>query len=282
MSGERKLRVGMGQLLVEGGEPERNFERAGKMVKEASEKNCDIILLPETIDFAWTHPSAYEEALPIPGRFSEIFCNMATKYNIHICVGLTERHKDNRLFNTAILIDDDGKILLKYNKINLLEVEQPFYEVGKHLAVVDTKLGSVGINICSDNYKESVHIGKTLGAMGAQIILSPASWTVDYNITELDDPYEDKWTSPLSYIAKTFDMVVVSTTSVGYIVGGPYEGKKKVGCSMAVDKNGIIKKGQFNEFAGELIITDATIPEKIEKGTALLRKAIEKGLVKEV
>ena len=30
----KQLRVGMGQLLVEGGEPERNLERAEKMIQE--------------------------------------------------------------------------------------------------------------------------------------------------------------------------------------------------------------------------------------------------------
>ncbi|MFP4117435.1 MAG: carbon-nitrogen hydrolase family protein [Candidatus Woesearchaeota archaeon] len=276
------IKIAMGQLLVEGGEPERNFERAEKMCKEAQDKEADLIIFPEAIDFAWTHPSCYKEAVPIPGSFSDKFCEMATQYNLHICVGLTERREDGRLYNTALLIDDKGKIILKYHKINLLEVEQPFYEVGDRLGVVDTKFGKIGVNICSDNYMESVHIGKTLGAMGAQIILSPASWTVDYSVTEEDDPYKDKWIKPLSYIAYLYDALVISTTSVGYIVGGPYEGKKKIGRSLAVNGDGIIKEGQFNEFAGEVIFLETRIPKREEKGTALTRKIREKGIVPEV
>jgi predicted amidohydrolase len=61
------MRVGMAQLLVEGGEPERNFERAEKLIRQAKNEHCDLVLLPETLDFAWTHPSALKEALPIPG-----------------------------------------------------------------------------------------------------------------------------------------------------------------------------------------------------------------------
>ena len=56
------LRIGMAQLLVEGGEPERNFERAEVMIKDASSKDCQIILLPECMDLAWTHPSSEKEA----------------------------------------------------------------------------------------------------------------------------------------------------------------------------------------------------------------------------
>ena len=56
-----KVKIGLGQLLVEGGEPWRNFERAQKMISKAAKEGCDIIHLPETIDFAWTHPSAHTE-----------------------------------------------------------------------------------------------------------------------------------------------------------------------------------------------------------------------------
>ncbi len=279
---DKFVKIAMGQLLVEGGEPDRNIERAEKMVKEAKEKTSDIILLPETIDFAWAHHSCLKEAFPIPGKYSDMFCEMALKYNIYICVGLTEKVENGKLFNTAILINNSGKIIIKYHKINLLDVEQPFYQVGSFLRVADTEFGKIGINICADNYKNSVHIGKTLGAMGAQIILVPSSWTVDCGITEENDPYGDKWTKPLSYIAEMYNLIIISTTSVGYIVGGPYEGKKKIGCSLAVNADGILAKGQFNEFAGEIIYIETKIPFNKEKGTNLTKKIESQGFASEI
>ena len=95
---------------------------------------------------------------------------------------------------------------------------------------------------------------------------------VDYFITEEDDPYQDKWVKPLSTLAKLYNMVVISTTSVGYIVGGPYEGKKKVGCSLAVGQDGILKQGQFNEFAGALEVVEFDIPQPQDKGTQIGNK----------
>ncbi len=279
---KKEIKVAMAQLLVEGGEPERNIYRAKEMIISASKEKCDLILLPETIDFAWTHPSAFKEALPIPGKYSDEFCSIAKKNNIFICVGLTEKRIDNKLFNTAILINNKGEIILKYHKINLLEVEQPFYEVGNILKVVNTKIGKIGVNICADNYIGSIHIAKTLASMGAQIILSPSSWTVDYNLTEIDDPYSNKWIEPLKYISQMYNITMVSTTSVGYIVGGPYEGKKKIGCSLAINSSGIIKKGQFNEFAGELIYFKEKLPENKEKGTTLNSKILNKGFKPEI
>lgn len=277
-----KIKLAMGQLLLEGGEPDRNLVRAEKMIQRAKEQGADLIILPEAIDFVWTHPSAFDEALPIPGKYSDLLCQWAKTFGIYICVGLTERHSSNKLFNTAILIDDKGTILTKYHKINLIEVEQPFYEVGNVLSVIDSPWGKIGINICADNYRGSVHIAKTLCAMGAQIILSPSSWTVDHSINEVNDPYEDKWIAPLSYIADMYNVLVISTTSVGYIVGGPYEGKKMIGCSLAVDRSGIIKQGPFNEFAGELIILETVVPKSDIKGDVLNKDIKSRGFIEEV
>ena len=261
------MRIGLGQLLVEGGEPARNLARAVEQIAQAAAQQCDLVLLPETLDFAWTHPSALYEAQPIPGPFSDQLCQAAAQHGLYVCAGLTERDPDGRNYNAAILIDPQGKIILKYHKINLLDIEQPFYAVGQTLNVVATPLGKIGVNICSDNYLDGLPIGHTLARMGADFILAPSSWTVDYSLTEEHDPYKEKWLRPFSILAQLYNVVVAGTTSVGYIVGGPYEGKKSVGCSLAVDAQGVQAQGAFNEFAGQLVVADLTRPNRPEKGT---------------
>ena len=84
---------------------------------------------------------------------------------------------------------------------------------------------------------------------------------------EEEDPYRDKWYKPFYTLASLYDLVIVSATSVGYIVGGPYEGKKMVGCSLAVGSNGLFAQGIYNEFAGELVIADVSVSQRPEKGT---------------
>lgn len=271
------LRVGMGQLLVEGGEPDRNLERAALMIAEAAQQRCDVVLLPETLDFAWTHPSALTEAQPIPGLYSDRLCQEAIRHQIYICAGLTERGANGLNYNAAILINPKGEIITKYHKINLLTVEHPYYAVGQTLNVVDTPLGKIGVNICADNFLDGLSIGHTLARMGAEFILSPSSWTVDYSITEEDDPYREKWVKPYSILAQLYNVTVIGTTSVGYIVGGPYEGKKSVGCSLAVDASGIRAQGTFNEFAGDLVVADLPRPVRAEKGTQIGEMLLRKG-----
>ena len=265
---KNKIKVGMGQLLVEGGEPKRNLERAQLMIEEASKKNCDFILLPECLDLGWTHPSLKTEALTIPGLYSNKICEHAEKFNIYVCAGLTEK-EDYKIYNSAILVDPNGKIILKYRKINILSKALEYYSIGTKLSVVNTPFGIFGVNICSDNYSDSLEIGHVLARMGAQIIFSPSSWTVDYNATEENDPYGEKWLGPFKTLASLYNLIIISTTSVGYLVGGPFEGRKMVGCSMAVNRKGIILKGSFNEFAGELTVVETEIPQRIEKGTQI-------------
>ena len=272
----RRIKIGMGQLLVEGGEPRRNLERAAQMITDARERSCEIIVLPEVLDLGWTHPSAFHEAQPIPGPSSDCLCEAAKHHRIWVCAGLTEKDEDKR-YNAALLIDSEGEIVLKYRKINCLAVEQPFYEIGQTLSVVDTDFGKIGVNICADNYLDGLHIGHALARMGAQVILSPSSWTVDYAIDETHDPYKEKWIKPYSILAGLYDLVIIGATSVGYIVGGPYEGKKMIGCSLAVDKTGIVAQGKFNEFAGDLVVADVSIPKREEKGTLIGEKLKKRG-----
>ena len=267
----------MGQLLVEGGEPDRNLKRAGKMLEEAAEKSCRLVLLPECLDLAWTHPSAKTEAQSIPGPYSDILCKLAQTHNLYLCAGLTERSED-KIYNTAIFISPEGNILLKYRKINVLTVAQDIYSIGETLSVVKTPFGVVGVNICSDNYIDSLDIGHTLARMGAQIILSPSSWTVDYSTVEGDILYGKKWLKPYQTLAVAHDLIVVSATAVGVIVGGVYEGKKMVGCSLAVNKDGIIAEGKYNEFTGQLVIADITIPPPRVLGTAIGESLKMRGL----
>ena len=189
-------------------------------------------------------------------------------YSIRSCVKYS-------FYNSSIICDSKGQIICKYRKINILSEAQDYYSIGKNLSVIDTPFGNVGLNICSDNYEDSLEIGNTLGRMGAQIILSPSSWTVDYNITEENDPYGDKWIKPYQTLANIFDLVVVSTTSVGYLVGGPFEGRKMVGCSLIVNKDGVQYRGKFNEIAGDLGVEKINVPKSNLKGTMIGKRMRE-------
>jgi len=61
------FRLGMAQVLVEGGRIEANLARAELMITRAADEGCAAVVLPECLDVGWTSPSARELAQPIPG-----------------------------------------------------------------------------------------------------------------------------------------------------------------------------------------------------------------------
>lgn len=264
-----KLKISLGQILLEGGEPDRNFQRIIESANFANENGAKILLLPECSDIAWTHPSYSSKSQPIPGKYTDILSEIAKKNDLYICCGLTEKSNDN-FFNSAVLLDNNGKLIHKYRKINVLS-KGKIYSVGKSLSVVETDIGNIGINICSDNYANSICISETLCRMGAEIILSPSSWTVDYSDNS-KDPYGIKWKAPINFISKKYSMIFATVTSVGYIVGGPFEGRKMVGCSFISQNGNVIVQGIRNEVAGENILSEVEIHKNNLLGTDLSEK----------
>ena len=104
------------------------------MITGASHESCQVVVLPECLDLGWTHPSARQLAKEIPGETSDRLCEAAKSNEIMGVAGLTER-EGNRIYNSAVLIDQSGRILLKHRKINELSIAHDFYSIGNVLSV---------------------------------------------------------------------------------------------------------------------------------------------------
>jgi predicted amidohydrolase len=248
------LNVAMCQMLVEPGLPERNLGRARRMICDAAAAGCEFAVLPECLDLGWTFPGAPELAEPIPGRFSAALCEAAAGAGIHVVAGLTERAGD-RLHNAAVLISPEGSILLLHRKINLLPgVEDGVYSRGDRLGVARAAGATVGVNICADNFPDSLELGRSLARMGAEILLSPCAWAVDADHDNRLDPYGDLWSDAYGTLARECGMAVVGVSNVGRIEGGPWKGRKCIGCSLAVGAGGeTIEQGPYGDGAEALL-----------------------------
>lgn len=248
------MKIAMCQMAVEPGLPERNLERAVRMIRDAAASKAEAAVLPECLDFGWTFPGAAVAAHPIPGPFSEELCGAARRHTIHVAAGLTERD-GGRLYNAAVLVSPEGRILLHHRKINLLiGVEDSFYTTGDRLGVTRAAGVVTGLNICADNFPESLAIGETLARMGAQILLSPCAWAVEAGHDNRSDPYGALWRGSYGALARRFGLPVVGVSNVGPITGGPWEGRKCIGCSLAMAGGGeIAAVGPYGESAEALI-----------------------------
>jgi predicted amidohydrolase len=270
-------KVGMGQILVEGGARAANLRRAVAMIGQAARKGCRIVVLPECLDCGWTYPGSARLAEPVPGASSGILAAAARDNRIYVAAGLTE--KDGaRIYNTAVLISDRGDILLKHRKINVLTIAQDIYDIGDRLGVAHTPLGTIGIDICADNFPDAFVLGHALARMGAQLILAPSSWAVDGDHDNTKDPYGGFWMRSHSELARLYDLTIISVSNVGWIHAGVWKGRKCIGCSMAVGPGGKkLADGPYGVAAEHLDIVDVTLVPPAVKGTAISPMLKDKG-----
>ncbi|WP_422081227.1 carbon-nitrogen hydrolase family protein [Ulvibacterium sp.] len=238
------LNVGIGQMHVDGGNPEVNLKNAALFIKEAAEKSCDVVVLPECLDFGWTNSSAIQGAQPIPGAHSKILQEAAKKSAIYVVAGLTERNGD-KIHNTALLISPTGEILGTHRKVNILDIAQHIYTPGTSCTVTPTDLGMVGMNICADNSPTTNELGHALGYMGADIILSPCSWAVPPDYDNEKTPYGDIWKESYTEIAQKHHIPVVGVSNTGLVKDGEWKGWWCIGASLVVSRDGEIQK-QFD------------------------------------
>jgi predicted amidohydrolase len=262
-----RFTFGVGQILVEGGQPHRNLDRAAAMVRSAGEAGCRAIVLPECLDVGWTHPSAKHLAKPIPGKHSQLLGDAARSSGLYVVAGLTERSGDE-IYNSAVLLSPEGEILLKHRKINELDIASSLYGSGTSLAVARTELGAIGITICADNFPDSLVFGHSLARMGAQILLSPCAWAVDADHDNFREPYGALWLDAYVPLARMYDLTIVAASNVGWLSDGPWKGRKCIGCSLAVGPGGdVLMKGPYGENAEALLRVEVEPRPPIARGT---------------
>jgi predicted amidohydrolase len=258
----------MGQMLVEPGKPDSNMARAMHMIRDAAKKACRVVVLPECLDLGWTDPSAASAATPIPGARSDELAAAARANGIYVVAGLTERAGDE-VYNTAVFLSPAGELLLRHRKINELDIATSTYATGTDLAVRRTELGTVAVTICADNFPDSAVLAHSVARMGAQLLLSPCAWAVDADHDNLRDPYGQLWLDAYQPLARSYDMTAVGVSNVGWITGGPWQGRKCIGSSLAVGPGGeVLARGSYGQSAEELVVVEVSPRPAIARGTA--------------
>ncbi|MCP3677663.1 MAG: carbon-nitrogen hydrolase, partial [Deltaproteobacteria bacterium] len=128
----------------------------------------------------------------IPGESTTIFAEVARELGIVIIVPLFERDQSGDYFNSAAVIDVDGRLAGIYRKVHIpfdpLFYEKNYFKEGDGgFSVYDTKYGKVGLLICYDQWFPEA--ARCLTLMGADIIFYP---TAIGNI-EGHNPPEGDW-----------------------------------------------------------------------------------------
>ena len=265
------VRVALIQMYVEPGDAPANLRRARELVARAAEGGANVVVLPEALDCGWTHPSARQLAGPIPG--GETFrrlADAAVSCGVYVCAGLVERGGDGRtLYNAAVLIDPAGRLLLHHRKLNELDIAHDLYAPGDRLGVVRTPLATFGLMICADGFAAGHLVSRTLGLMGADVILSPSAWAVPAGHDNEKTPYGKVWRDCYGPVAKEFGLWVAGVSNVGPIPAGPWAGRRCIGCSMVVAPDGeVVLRGPYGEEAEDVLYVDVEPHRREVRGSS--------------
>jgi len=265
---QRNFKLAMIQMYVEGGALDINLKNAVERIEEAAQNGADIALLPEVLDLGWTHSSALDSSFSIPdGKTFNVLSKAAKENNIYLCAGIVEKDAD-KIYNTAVLIDNQGKLLIKHRKLNELDIAHNLYAQGDRLNVCDTEYGTIGIHICADAFAKDMTLSRSLGYMGADIILSPSSWAVPPDHDNAKEPYGDIWNQVYKPVAKEFRMWIIGVSNVGPVTDGPWKNWNCIGCSLVVNPDGEeVLQGPYGVNADIIIYVDITTLERPARGT---------------
>ena len=169
----RQVRLATVHYQPTGKSPRENCEEFAPLIAEAAKQRADLVVLGETVPSVGVKDKSlsFETAEPIPGPSTEFFGELAKQHSLHIAVSLYERDR-HLIYNSAVLLGPDGKLIGKYRKVCLPhgEVERGI-SPGHEYPVFDTKFGKVGLMICYDGFFPEV--ARELTNRGAEVIAWP-------------------------------------------------------------------------------------------------------------
>jgi predicted amidohydrolase len=115
-----------------------------------------------------------------------VLAELARTLGIHLCAGsLLERVPgEPRAYNTSCLFDPGGRLLARYRKIHLFDVDLPGRVTvresatrapGDEVVAVPTELGTLGLSVCYDLRFPELY--RRLARAGAEVLLVPSAFT---------------------------------------------------------------------------------------------------------
>jgi predicted amidohydrolase len=167
----RKVKIGTVYLRPKNSTPEKNLDLFCRQIDEAGRLKLDVVCLSEAITLVGTPQNAVQVAEPILGPACQRLAQAAKRNRVWVVAGLMERD-GKTVYNTAVLLDRDGKLAGKYRKVHLPREEwTKGIAPGGEYPVFQTEFGTVAIQICYDWFFPEVHA--ILALKGAEIIFAP-------------------------------------------------------------------------------------------------------------
>ena len=162
------FRLALVQLAV-GKNKTANIKRAAEKVSEASRNGAQVVSLPECFNspYGTKYFPEYAETVP-QGETCEALSKMAEDNGVYLIGGSIPEEENGKLFNTSTIWCPQGKLIQKFRKIHLFDIDVPgkitFKESealspGNEFVHFETPWTNIGIGICYDiRFADLAHI----------------------------------------------------------------------------------------------------------------------------
>lgn len=194
---------------------DESVKKAMDFLSMASKSKADIVCFPELFTDRWfpqeIEAGKIDENLKLAesaaGPTLSLLKEQAKNLGMVIIAPFFEK-KDGNYYNSTAVIDEKGDILGVYRKIHLPSVdyyhEKSYFSNGKEIPVFKTSFGTIGVQMCWDNFYPEV--SRILALKGAEIIFAPTASAFNTN---------NKWFLSISANAFVNGVYVVRVNRVG-------------------------------------------------------------------
>ena len=166
---------------------EANLGKAEKMIAEAARRGANFISFPENVNYIGNAEGKKASAETVPGRTTDFFAGLAVRHGVWIhCGSYAEKIPgEESVANLSLVVDPMGKIVARYHKIHLYDVditdgpsvkESAAVVPGKEIVTFDSDFGRMGLTICYDMRFPELY--RILALRGARLIFVPANYTL--------------------------------------------------------------------------------------------------------
>ena len=204
------VRAAAAQIAPDLTSREKTLARVLETIRDAAVKGAELIVFPETF-VPWypyfsfvlppvlsgrEHVRLYEEAVTVPSTATETVAAAAREHGIVVALGVNERDHGS-LYNSQLLFDADGELILKRRKITPTFHERMIWGQGdaSGLKVVDSTIGRLGALACWEHYNplaryalmaqhEEIHIAQFPGSMVGPIFAEQMEVTIRHHALE--------------------------------------------------------------------------------------------------
>ncbi|CUH42941.1 carbon-nitrogen hydrolase family protein [Ruegeria atlantica] len=170
-------------------DPVENLDKVRAMMAEAAAQGARFILTPEVTNCVSTSTTRQREVLQHEEDDQSLagLQDQAAALGVWLLIGslaIKTHDADGRFANRSFMIDPQGQIVARYDKIHMFDVqvtetetfrESKNYRPGDKAVIADTEFGKVGMTVCYDIRFPALYAA--LAQAGARILTVPAAFS---------------------------------------------------------------------------------------------------------